>query len=269
MFLFIVSREELSKILYFDTESEDLAFVSGMSDKKYIDCVVFQEQLICLDEFGILTVYNIIQSKSGRARSSSAGKSPRKMLTPEFHYQCPKIIFHRLIELPRDEAQTHPTWLTVSDNYVLAGTQNSIYKIDLENSNTYSLEIIQMKMAFKNFFNRANEICCSSLAAECANKEYVVHSSTVTSQGTYYLIREKGGNTNCSFIVFYNEQSMQCQQMDADKNIIKIQEHNDHVYAFVRVEDGFYISKFTETHGLVTKHVHSFVFPDVTTLCIK
>jgi hypothetical protein len=103
-----------------------------------------------------------------------------------------------------------------------------------------------MEKAYEKLFAATDEVCCKIV------KEKRILTSTVNSDGTYYLLLSEGKY----FLVYLDEEACKC--VDLKREIISISSIDDHLIAFVRTERGFAISRANETNGLITKNLHSY-----------
>jgi hypothetical protein len=217
------------------------------TDEIFIDSVVFEERLLCLNSTGVLFIYNIIGLNE---------KTNDKEI---------KLFFSNRLQLPYNE-EHYPTWLSKYKNIVYSGTPNSLLQIKIHSETDYSIKIINMKKVYNNFFVHLNEICCTNLK-RCYDKNYKIQSSVITSEGTYYFIR----SLDCSFILKFDNEAIECKQI-SPRNVIKIvssEETTENILAFVLTEKGFYLSKINEINGLITREVFIIEIPQpLSTICL-
>ena len=195
------------------------------SDEEFIDCVVSDNKLLCLNPIGVLFIYYILKSKDEI-----------------------KLFFNHKLQLPYNEKE-YPKWIMQNKNIIYSGNSTSLLQIKIHGESDYGIKIHNMKAVYNNFFVHLNEICCINMR-KCSDTNFQIVSSAISSNGTYYFIK----SSDCSFILHFDNKAIKCKQIE-HYNVIKIEEHDDIIYAVVKTGKGFYYSKINEIHGLITKSI--------------
>lgn len=222
--LFCVRERDFTKIYSRENAVTSKTKLLLQSDEIFIDCITFENKLLCLNSTGVLFIYNIVCDENI------------------------KLFFNNKLQLPYNE-ENYPIWITKYKETIYSGNNNTLIHIKIISDTEYTIKIIDMKRVYNSFFVHLNEICCINIQ-KCYDTNYKIISSAISTTGTHYFISSK----DCSFILNFDNKAITCKQIDK-RNIIKIEEFDNNIYSVVRTSKGFYLSKINESHGLITKDI--------------